>query len=281
MVQAGAASLFLGLAYRPELVLQASLPTLHRLAAFLQRYFPADFGFYVERLQEEGSMAHLPPLLDRAYILPEPPQAADLQAMCASLLQSLPDVLPPQKLDYEKGFAELQEILLNDLGFRSIFILADGVDAFPELNHNLGAAARAVAPLIEAAPSWAERRIFFKGFLPIELHSFFQTNSLQSAHIEWDAHRLAETIRRRVYKASAGGFGSMDAICTADVRDAEMLLSAACKPLPRHMLRLASRCFQNAYQDSQSPQIGLKHIHAAIAWYQANTTEMELVLSPQ
>ncbi len=282
IVAAWAASLMTGLVFRPERVLTASLAARRTLARILNSHLPRPLEHYLGILQETGVAYSLPPLLDPAYVLPQPPERQALLEMCAAMQACL----SPAKRkgpNFEQDFEELAEITLGELGFGSIFLLMDGIDAFPELSPNHALSVQAIQPLLLQAPAWAQRRIFLKGFLPLELQESIEhsikpvLSAYRIASLNWSVTDLDSMIRRRVYTASDGYFGSLDALSSPALRDIEMDLAQFCQPLPRELLVLVQRvlyvCFGRTGR-KQVAEIEPGDIERAKGWYQSQQEQL-------
>lgn len=253
IVRAGAASLLLGLAYRPEYLLNAAPEIRLQTARLLANHLPSPLRRYLEILQEEQNVQALPPLLDRAYVLPEPPSRAVLLEMCTVLGEALAQ-LPSYPGSPGQAFTDLTTLLLDGYQFRSILLLLDGVDGFADLGQDAALTCQALAPVVECIPAWTKEKVYFKGFLPLEMSAAFQAafkdiwelSNIRLIH--WEPDELAGMLRRRVAKATGGNFGSLDAISSPALRDVETQLVKECPALPRHVIIFAERVLLAAYQ---------------------------------
>ena len=123
-----------------------------------------------------------------------------------------------------------------------------------------------------------------KGFLPLEarvpLADQF-TSVFTDAHtatIHWTPELLAEVVRRRVYVASEGSFGSLDAVASPALRDVETTLAQASLPLPREMLVLTRRVLEeHVWREGNSGKIQEEDIDAAIRWYNIHIPSLNLI----
>lgn len=246
LVQAGVMALLIGLAFRPERFLALGAPEQRTVAVFLAAMFPGSFQRYLAILRESWTPAALPPLLHRAYVLPNPPDVATLMTFCDTLDAAVP-TQEPHLPEPRESFTYLVELILNVLGFRSILALIDGADAFPETSDDPHAAAEWLSPLfVEAAP-WAQSRVYLKSFLPIEMEPILYGGSIDfmsdisRIRLTWSQDMLADLIRKRVHVGSGGKFNSLDALSSLELRDnedVETSLAGSVVPLPREMLAL-------------------------------------------
>ena len=243
ILQAGAVSLLIGLAHFPERVVRLTTSQQRRLVKFLDANLPAGLERYVNILAETGQPRQLSSLLDRGYVFSKSPQADTLDEMIALLKNALPAVRQIH-LTTVDSFREMVELLLGEMNFRSIFLLVDGIDGFPNLSSHPELVPAALGDLLELAPGWSEQKIVIKGFLPLETEPYLSQYIVQAnmdfnvTHIEWDAATLASMLKNRVYQATHGAFESLDAICGPDLRETEMLLAQISQPLPRELLAL-------------------------------------------
>ena len=277
IIQAGATSLLIGLTFRPEKLLESNELVQQKVARFLNGFLPNTLGYYLDRLDQHDSPDALSVLLDPSYLLPISPKKPLVEQLSSLLRLQLQDVDSFQ-LDPEQGFEWMADLLLKDLGFRSIFILADGIDSYPETHASPKLAAETVAPLLEAMPEWESKRIYFKGFFPLEDKSTILEympvgfKRLNTADIEWDIPKLATLIQRRVYQGSKGMFGSLDAVCSPELRDVEATLARLCVPLPREILALTQKILEEYYDRTRGlgTQIEIEDIENAKDWYNQN-----------
>jgi hypothetical protein len=170
--------------------------------------------------------------------------------------------------------------ITRDLGFRSVYILLDGVDGFPELAFSPGFAAESLVQLFVKAPKWANEHIFIKGFLPLEIRSHLQKQlgkdwaKIDQVELKWDAVKLAEMLRRRVYAATKGEYASLSKVSVLPSgQDLELELARAINPLPREALTLVRQVlfeYETRWSKSQNfeKQIQIEDIENAIVWYQ-------------
>lgn len=244
----GAIHLLLALVHRPRWFSRLDREMQVQLRTLLDVSLPGPLDRYLDLLQEgaEGGLRALCSLLDPAYIPPYPPPVEELENLTAALrsLPVLESFLTHLSRNAEARWQALQEAILHFLGFRSIYVLLDGLDAAPETATGEAMALAVLRPLLPLAEEWAQNRVYCKGFFPHSVKSLIEEGFptlLRQGHvatIEWSAALLAELVRRRVYVASEGAFGSLDAITEPAVRDLETYLAHLVPPLPREMLVL-------------------------------------------
>lgn len=279
LAAAAATDLLLACAYRPELYLGLNPARRVFLISLLRQALPTDLTWSLSILAETASPRRLSEHLDRTYALPEPPSANQVGEFCLLLQTDLErsgaDDVPSALL-----FDFLVEFIYRDLGFESIFILVDGVDGTSSLASNAAAQYQVIAPLCEQALSWAKEHLYLKAFLPIELEPVlasqaeaFYRGALRAA-ITWDVPHLAEILRRRVYVASGGKLGSLDALSSPALRDVETLIAQRARPLPREVIVLAGKVMEN-YLAHSGGYLEPEHIETAEKEYHKSTVFAE------
>lgn len=274
LMRAAATSLLIGLAFRPERFLSLSESERREVAHLLKAFLPGHLVRYLMLLQETGEPYELVALLDHAYLLPQVATTQQVDDLCRLMNEALSTYSPPIATPAaDECFEQLCDLLLGPLGFGSVFVLVDGADAYVserdgwQVQDWLGW-------LLQESSRWAGRRTFLKGFLPSEMYDLqdFAGTGLHLARLVWSPPLLAEVIRRRVWVASGGAFGSLDAVSTHNLRDIETLLVKHVEPLPRETIVLVRRLLQE-YQRRVGPQAGnLLHedVDHAVEWYQRN-----------
>ncbi|RMD58695.1 hypothetical protein D6833_12620, partial [Candidatus Parcubacteria bacterium] len=177
----------------------------------------------------------------------------------------------------EEKWQALLDALFTALGVPAVYILLDGLDGVWETSTDPRTAVQILTPLLSALPSWSARRVYLKAFLPLEIHSILKqthTDLLRKTHttsLEWNPALLAEIVRRRVYVASKGAFGSLGPLATPDLHDLETLLAREVPQLPREMLVLTRRVLHETARRGPEARITAADIREAVAWYQATS----------
>jgi hypothetical protein len=276
ILQAAATDLLLALAYHPAQFLQLEPMAQRSLRSLFEFYLPAPLSRYLAILGESASPVVLRSVLDRLdFGLPDLPPAELLQTMVQQLQRLSPDERWQRQLPAQQ-FAGITSLLLSALGFSAIYLLVDGIDAFPSTYDASDLAARWMADLLTLAEGWPDSRIFIKGFLPQELEPLLESKPARGvracsvAHLRWPADLLAEVVRRRVYAASGGQFGSLDALAEPGLRDLETRLARSVYPLPRELILLVQRmlaCYLQRLQ-GRSGDLREEDLHSALQWYE-------------
>ena len=277
LARAGATQLLLALAYRPHWLLRLNDPAIRHVRNILSWNLPGPLPRYLELLRQSSSPQPLRTTLDPTFVLSDPPDSATLSRLCDALTSLPPDHSspPPAKARWEA----LRLSLLEQFGFRSIYVLLDGLDAAPETAGDPQAAVSSISPLLPLLLEWSAQRVFVKSFLSLETQSFIEAHpsapltKAQTAVIHWNPSLLAEVVRRRVYVASEGAFGSLDAITSPALRDVETMLAQAVVPLPREMLVLTRRVLiEHVHRSGSRGKIQEADVEGAIDWYANHKT---------
>ncbi|MGB4804128.1 MAG: hypothetical protein WBV59_15820 [Anaerolineae bacterium] len=274
ILRMAAVALLIGAAYHPERFLDLDRSYWRHLIHFLRRELPGSLDYYVSVLETELLPAVLASLLDRTLLLNEQPSPALLRQLCHALHDGLSE--HPLDLPLQARFDDLIDLLRNGLGFRAIFLLLDGIDALPETSNDSVLASAWLDSLIAQATDWLNERILLKGFLPKSLMSAVALNvaavmpSMRVAELTWTPPLLAEVLRRRVYVASGGNFGSLDAVSSPALRDIETMLVRVAHPLPREVVLLAGRVLYESYRrnNRESERLEAADVEMALSWYQ-------------
>lgn len=272
--RAAAKALLIGLAYHPERFLEITPAEQRVLAGFLQSYLPRPLDHYLAILQDTGSASVLARNLDRSFMLPEESALSWRSQFIETLATASAYAALPTVASEEQQFEWLSSFLLGSLAFRAVFILVDSLDARPE-KQSAETALAWFAALLEHTAAWTQKRVYLKGFVPLEAAASLTKRaavllpSLRQARLMWTPDLLAEVIRRRVYVASRGVFGSLDAVATLDIRDLETTLARAATPLPREVVVLAQRVLRECHMrtSDHAGRIQLGDVNAALAWY--------------
>ena len=274
LTDAGARTLLFALASRPHWLLRLNAADRQLVRAVLDTGLPGPLQGYLDVCRETTDLTRLREILglDTSFVLPNPPGTEGLLQWC-DCLAAIP--ASPERPPASARWAALQDVLLNTLGVPSIYVLLDGLDAAPETDQMPEAIANTLAPLLELLTDWGKKRVYVKGFLPLEAQSVLSGRfpasfaSARTAHLTWTPPLLAEVIRRRVHVASEGAFGSLDAIASPALRDIETLLAQTVRPLPREILVLTHRVLdEHVTRAGTEGNISSEDVDRALEWYQ-------------
>ena len=282
LTRAGTVALFLALAHRPHWLFRLDDGARRAVREALDWNLPGPLNGYLEQCRQSGSLHPLCESLDPTFVLPDPPDETTLLRWCDVLDATLGDA--SVRPSPSEQWHNLCDLLLNTLEFRALYLLVDGLDAAPETTADAQMIAGCLSPLMPLVGDWAERRMFIKGFLPLETRDLLInqfTLAFTDAHIatiHWTPELLAEVIRRRVYVASQGSFGSLDAVASPALRDVETMLSQASLPLPREVLVLTRRVLEeHVRREGNSGKIQEEDIYTAIQWYNEHKPSLDLM----
>lgn len=270
IVQSGVQQLFLALLFRPHWWVEADKATQRLIKGLLVT--DLSLPYYLSRLQDTENLLLF--LLDQELPLlgSEAPSAERWHMVCDEIEATKPALVandPQQRLN------TLVEILLGPLQRSAIYLLTDGIDGFQETGHNPQGAIALLQPLLEQIPIWTQQKIFFKGFLPDDILPLLRSDYatlLKRCHyaaIRWNESTLAQMLRQRVYAATAGIFGSLDALSAPDLMDTETQIVRSIKPLPREALMLTQRLlWEHLNQGNDANSLCAADLAAAREWYQ-------------
>jgi hypothetical protein len=274
IVQAGAAALLVGLAFRPERLSGLSDIERHAVAGLLAAALPAPLNRYLGILRAQRSPHALPPVLERSYQLDGAPAAEALLELC-DRLEATADTPLPMPSAPDAQFEQLMTLLCGPLRFGAVYLLLDGLDAFPETIAHPNVAAEWVVWLVAQAPVWASRRIYVKGFVPLEVELALrarlpaQMARFQISQLRWSPAELAAVVRQRVSATSGRRFDSLDALASPEVRQIETQLAQHVAPLPRAIVQVARRVLLECERrlGGEAGALEQEDIQAALAWH--------------
>lgn len=278
IVRASATALFLAFANYPLLFINSTSELQKQFVHFISTWV-YKLDHYLKILRDTGQPDDVALHLDRSYLLHQVPEPALLKVVCESFSRHIFEEKQPISHSIETVFNHVMSWLLNDLHFSSVYILVDGVDGFPKLAESPSFATDSLIHLFALAPDWSKKRIFIKGFLPIEMQHHLQErlaetwSSFRVVKLVWDEAMLAEMIRQRVYVAVSGEFDSLGKVSAIPaVQDLELELARAVQPLPREMLKLVNQVLLEYEQRWQrnpktKKQIEIQDIDRAARWY--------------
>jgi hypothetical protein len=237
----------------------------------LDRDLPAPLSYYLAQAQETGSLAPLWRGCGMAVAPTIEPPATRWLSLCAELIATPAGATPATAADRLQAFVNL---LLGPLDLSSVFLLLDGVDGFVETAADPHAAAAMLAPLLANTGAWAAHGLLLKGFFPLEIATALDAaypemmRQTRRVILSWSPPQLADVIRQRVWVATEGGFGSLDALCSPSLRDSETQLARIVAPLPREMLVLTERLlWEHIRRGDANPKLTASDLQAAANWY--------------
>ncbi len=275
--RAAASELFLHLAHRPYEFLDLDDAAKQTVRRLLEQSLPQPLDHLLEQLGPYGGLnpeARLRALAepyDPGAVWLNPPSEESLAKFRTAVAEtplSKPAEAPRDSLE------PWLNLLLSTLHFEAVYLLVDGVDAYPETISNPGYALALIKPLLDQAGRWRERRLFVKAFLPIETKSAIQqaypllTSRKNTVIIRWTRSLLAELLRRRVAAATGTEPASLDMISEPGFRGVDLRVVNAVEPLPREVLAFTSRMLHEMQQRTGGTgRLSREDFEAALRWY--------------
>lgn len=276
--QAGALHLLLTLAHRPHWFFRLSQDERRLVRRVLGLSLSGPLETFLDPCQQTESLEPLRERFAPAFLPPDPPGTATLMRFCETLTGTAPGILRPIS-GYEQ-WHNLVDVLCNVLRLPSIYLLLDGLDAAPETSLDPEAGAHYLTPLLDMLSEWNQARFYLKAFLPREVFAAlkrqdsFLLSGTQQITLKWPPTLLAEMVRRRVYVASSGIYGSLGPLFSPDVRDVETLLARTVPPLPREMLVLTRQVLFEHVQSDHTGSIQAIEVDRAIQRYLREKPEL-------
>lgn len=270
--EAGAGLLF-QLAYQPYRLLGLPSDLQREIRLALRASLPS-LDYYILQLKDARSLEPLAEAFDpTARGLPLEPAPSSILHLCDVLSENGSQPRPTKS--HEEHLGDLTTVIFQILKYESIYLLVDGADAYTQ---EPSAILRLLEPLFIRQRTWESSKIFSKFFLPDDVFPLIQQNFPQllteptkSATIKWDQESLAAVIQERLYVASEGMYGSLEAISAREVpHPAEAVLAqAATPPVPREMVLLAQRIFtEHLRRVGPYGWLDKQDFEAALRWYQ-------------
>ncbi len=274
LLHATGAGLLLQLSYQPYRFLNLSPDQRSEIRWALEGNLPAPLHYYLSQLQDAGSLSPLTETFDpTASELPAEPYPSTIREFCAALSET--PFRPTNSLSPEARFRRIIAILLDILQYESVYILVDGADAYVQEPPNI---LPLLEPLLARMRIWEQEKLFLKFFLPDdmiplirEMHPALLTKPTKTAIIKWSKESLAAVIQSRLYVASRGLYGGLDAISTRDVPHlVEERLAGIVRPrVPREIILLSQRVFtEHVLRVGPYGRLERQDFESAIRWYQ-------------
>jgi len=276
LLQVAAGELLLELAYQPRAFLAQPAEFRRAIRGMLEHNLGFDLAFLLSQLAETGDLEPLVELFDpTATRLPALPSPASLRNFCDTLMGTLST--DQAGFSADQRWQSFVTLLLDTLAYEAIFVLLDGVDAYPLTLDDPGVGISLISPLVEHEELWANRPVFVKGFLPSSYQSELEKRSpvlltaqINFAIISWNADSLVEVLQQRLRAASQGAFSSFNAFSTPGLRDAEdEIVHHLKRPLPREAVRVAERLLaEHVLRVGVQGRLEAEDLDRALDWYQ-------------
>ncbi len=281
ILEAAALELLLTLAYRPERYLDLPPSQRRRLASWLAHNLPTPPTHLLASVQTAQDLSVLGEGYDPTFTMANPPTARRLQRLKAALAESL-STAPSSQQDADSRWQSLHELLTDLLGYQAVYLLLDGVDAYPETLNRPDRIAEVLAPLLHLLRQWNDRApgAFLKAFLPQEARPWQErveellTPEPRVAMIAWNRSSLLALLRQRLLAASQGRFDRLGALGDPGLYDADERLVDEVRPYPRELLLVAERLFlEHILRAGPEGRLSSEDLEAALAWYARQSAE--------
>lgn len=267
ILQAGARELFLRLAYRPQEFIQLETDDQKRVVALLKVWLQPPLGHLLEQIADQGTLEKLALGYDATARWPNPPDEATLE----SFLQALGAVLPTNNRQAgPPNFDEYAQLIVQRLGFDAIFLLVDGVDAYPETFQQPERTWRLLQPLLDRREAFAERRVFLKAFLPEEMEASCPLTEEGTRYkIGWSKDALRLLLQRRMEAASGMTPAGLNMLGGPGLFDLEERVINAVRASPREAVRFVERMFmEHVNTRGSTGRLSIQDFQAALDWYE-------------
>ena len=270
--------LLLYLAYKPHRFFALTEIDRHYVSKVINWILPGPISTYLEPCQRMGNLEYLEQQFPPAILPPSPQEIMDLNDLWEEITRSLKTNIEMPSL--VERWEAMVDILIRVLKFPSIYILVDGVDASPQTGANPKLGIMYLNSLLFRITIWSENKIFLKFFLPQDITNYLSRKLKETGEditpieIRWPETALAEVIRKRVYVASEGNFGSLEIFASPAISDLEMRISKkihTIRPLPREMLVFTRQLLiTHANGNKPEDQIQPNELEKTFRWYQVN-----------
>lgn len=273
-------SLFVGLLYQPSRFLTLQETEQIYLATLFNHCLPATPLYYLAHLRDAVPVVDVAMTIVPAYRVADVPTLKQLAAFDAALtfaLQAAQLVQSKERM-MEIELEQLLALICGRLGFRSVFLLIDGLDGFLENIRNPAYTAEWLLQLERQVAEYPQLKL--KAFLPEELATAFVkikkdislSSSEQVYHLTWTTARLCDLIHQRITVASQGQFDSFDAVSASGLRNIEELIVEGVPKQPREVLILLRQLILEYWQRAgpQPRWLESQDLERALRWYHAH-----------
>lgn len=284
IVQSAASELFIQLIHSPTDFLTLERDLQLAICKILLEALPEPLAYRLNQVksllvdvEKSGDWGILTEIFDPAWEgLFSPPAVSQVRELI-NTLESLSAEAEPAigtTQDASARFAEFTEIV-NTVGYGAVYILVDGVDAYPDVYENV---VTLLSPFFTRTEEWNNNNIYVKYFLPSDVWRQLQrepvaiplTNLAKIAIIEWTPAYLYQVISQRLLAASEEyrAITSLDALCTPALRGVEKRLLHVVRPFPRDVVMLVEQLFiAHVQRVGPHGRLEPEDLGAAIQWY--------------
>lgn len=243
--------LAVGIVSGPDRFLRLEQESQSTLVHWLSKYLHGRFLRIIDMLRAGVPSWDIARMIDPSYVTGMPAVEYELQVQLAAIFESL---CPEDDSNFtehadivsKQNFIYLVDLLLNQLGFGSIYMLIDGVDnELYGVEHptEIKIWINQILSLLQEVPS---ERIYLKAYLPDELRPLLEDvrinthkDTMRMITLEWTSSLLVEILRKRILFAADGLFDSFDSVAGPSCENIEETLLEDICLLPRETLVVA------------------------------------------
>lgn len=266
--------LLLYISYRPYRFFELSAKDRKYMVNTFNWILPGSLKTFIEPSQQTKDLQYLKHYFPPATLPPLQETEPNELSRLWRALESDYSPTTTQISVYEK-WESVVNVLINLLKFSSIYLMVDGVDASPDTSESPEISLNYLFPLLSKTEMWNSNNIYLKFFLPVDVEPFIKRDfnelleHVKPIRIEWNLSGLTDLIRKRVYVASQGKFGSLQTLTSPAVsEEIEMEIARAVEPLPREMLVFVDQLLLNHVRSRRiHHQIQLEEFDATLDWY--------------
>lgn len=281
LTEAGALYLLLILFHRPYWFIQLNKEEKRTIRNVLDWSLPGQLESYLGPCATANSISSFSEKFQPASLPSDYPSGEVIKEFI-STLRKTPTHPTSTRPETTIRWKALMDVIINVFQMPAIYILLDGLDSTASTAENPSLAVKVIDPILYESLKWASQRVYFKAFIPIETRPQLEkrhpklVSQAQIVDLIWTPDLLAEVIRRRVYVASRGEFGSLSAIASPPLFDFELTLAKQVFPLPREILALTERVInESASRDNSISMITENDFSTALHWYKTNNIYFE------
>lgn len=281
LTEAGALYLLLILFHRPHWFMELSKEEKYIIRNIFDSCLPGPLESYLGACDAVNNVSPFSEKFQPASLPPDSPSGIILKEFI-SALRKTPTKFTSARSETIVLWKTFTDVIINVLQIPAIYILLDGLDSTSSTAENPDVAVNVIEPILRESLQWASQKVYFKAFIPIETRPQLEkrhsnlVNQSQTVDLIWTPDLLAEVIRRRVYVASRGEFGSLSAIASPPLFDFELTLAKQVFPLPREILALTHRVINDsASRGNLISMITEEDFYTALQWYKSNNIYSE------
>ncbi len=269
----GTRELLLALGRYPRRFLESSEQTQKGFASFLGRVsevLPIPIMTLLMEMEDQISLTPLNRPYDPGYDIEIPrEERGELYKFCASLSSFV-----PRAEQSRNPFEHWEELIfwIRELLHRpSVYVLVDGLDAWPETASDMEGLLNTLKPLLELSSAWYRQGCFLKIFLPSAVSDVIRDSGLvsnfQIKQIFWSKALLLQVLQRRMVAASRGQMNGLAVLAEPALADLDLRLIEAIEPLPRELLFLINSIL-STHAQSDALRLNRMLVEQTIAEYQ-------------